>query len=382
MTNQRRARLLGISSVAAYTLSNLSGWLLPVVVSDAMTALNLSATQGGLVVAGETLAIALSTLLLTRHSFGLRYLTIAMVGAVVALICTIASAFAHDFSSLLALRLLTGLGEGAVMMVANSLAASDENPDRAFAHMNVINILYGSSLFLLMPMLWPNRSGLTVFSIAAWGMVVLLPLMFWLSRRTAEDHKEVLIQSGQFRPISTSALLLLSAAMLFIGSAAGATWTFMAEFGKQTGMTPDAIDSAIGVATLSAIVGSGMAGFLFRHFGRFWPLAVGTLVVTGACYSIANAHDGLHFRIEAVVVLISMYFLLPGLLSAGADIDRSGRVSAVVGAVFMLTLAIGPAVAGWVADHFGLPQVGLTALGMGVAALVSLLLFHRKAQTL
>lgn len=376
LSDPARLRWLLLACIAAYTFANVPLWLLPVILSDSMAALHLSATQSGVVVSGETLGLGGVSIALAAHSFGMRYRTLALIGAAIALVGNVASGFATDFDTLLGARLVAGAGEGAVLMVATALVADFADPERAYGILNIVNIVYGSAVFMLMPWLWPERSGLQVFLIGALAMLPLVALLFQLSRRTAAVHHHVAAQGGSFGVLSAPAVLLYLC-MLCVGSSSGGTWAFLAEYGKQTGLAEEAVVSAIGVATLAAILGSVLVSVVGSRWGRLVPLLLGMLVTGAANWLLTQVSSPLAFRIESAVTLISIYFLLPGLLAYGAFLDRTGRISTVVGGVFMLTIAVGPTLFGWVVDHHGMAGLATTVLLLCGSALALLLGLHR-----
>jgi predicted MFS family arabinose efflux permease len=372
-----RLRWLLLACIAAYTFANVPLWLLPVILSDSMATLQLNATQAGLVVSGETLGLGLVSIGLAAHSFGLRYRTLAWLGAVVGLAGNGLSTFAGSFESLVAARWVAGAGEGAVLMVATALVADFDDPERAYGTLNFVNILYGSAVFMAMPWAWPERHGLQVFLVCTVAMVPLLLPMLQLSSRTAAVHQQVTEGTGGQCSVLSRPALLLYLCMLCIGSSSGGTWAFLAEYGKQTGLAEDAVVAAIGVATLAAIVGSVLVGAVGTRWGRLLPLLLGVLATGAANVLLTRVASPLAFRIEATVTLISIYFLLPGLLAYGAFLDRTGRISTVVGGVFMLTIAVGPTVFGIVVDHAGMAGLSPAVLLLCGAAFLLLCGLHR-----
>lgn len=374
----QRTRWLLLACIAAYTFANVPLWLLPVILSDSMATLALNATQSGLVVSGETLGLGVVSIALAAHSFGLRYRTIAMVGGCIGLVGNVLSAYAGSFEGLLAARLVAGVGEGAVLMVATALVADFADPERAYGILNIANILYGSAVFMLMPQVWPHRDGLEVFVIGALAMAPLLLPMTQLSTRTAAVHHHVSAQTGASFSVISLPAMLLYLSMLCIGSSSGGTWAFLAEYGKQTGMPEEAVVSAIGVATLAAILGSVLVSVVGSRWGRLLPMLVGVVVTGAANFLLTTVTSPLAFRIESAVTLIGVYFLLPGLLAYGACLDRTGRISTVVGGVFMLTIAVGPTLFGLVVDHAGMPGLSPAVLLLCGTAFLLLLALHRS----
>lgn len=371
----RQVTLL-LACIAANCIANIPLWLLPEILSDSMEYLKLTTVQSSWVVSAETIALAFSSIFLASRDFKVSYRQVAVVGAIIGLAGNFLSAQCDTFEALNLSRGLAGLGEGAVLMVANTLVADFEKPDRAYAVINLANIVYGSLAFFTLPIIFPQRSGLMVFNIAAVAMAALAPVLYWTSTRLVQRTSH-LIEAETVRPdhhvFSVSAMTLYSA-MLFLGSGCGASWSLMVEFGKAVALTQEQIDWAIGIGILAAIAGSGFVAVIELRFGRLTPVLLVTLGTAAVNYSISHTEVAAIFRADILGVLFGMYFLLPYFLGFGADIDKSGRVSAIVCAIFMLTSgSLGPIAGGFITDKIGIYSVGTaTAASCAIAAILTI----------
>lgn len=368
-------RYLLVACTAANCFANVSLWLLPEVLSDSMEALKLTAFQASAVVSAETVMMALASIILSTRDFRVSYRNLALAAAGVGLVGNVLSALAPDFSYLFIARAIAGAGEGAVLMVATSLVADFEHADRAYAHMNTVNIIYGSAVFFSLPILFPHRDGLAVFLIVAIAMLPLVLPFFWLTERPVHHTAHGVIADDEKAPanIFTAGTLGLIAGMLLLGTGCGASWAFLVEFGKQVHMAQDQIDWAISASTVSAIVASAAVGVIGTRFGRLIPVLMMIAVAAVANASISHGNSPQVFRWSAIALLIAIYFLLPYFLGFGAALDRSGRISAIVSSVFMVTSgSIGPLVAGLVADRTGIPAIGTVTASLCLLSAVAI----------
>lgn len=364
----RKTQLL-VACIAAYCFGNLTQWLLPEWLSDSMEVLKLSATQGSIACAAETVALAVTSIFLASRESRLTYFQVAIIGAVVALIGNGASGLVSSYPPLILSRFVAGVGEGAVLMVGTALVADFKNPDAVYAKLNIANIVYGSAAFFSLPLLFPSRNGLMIFLIATCALIPLLAGFGWISRRSITKGHEfgVASKTGIFAPPA----LALYGGMLFLATATSGNWSFLVEYGKRTGMAQEQIDMAIGIATISAVIGSGLVALIGDRFGRLIP-ALACMAIAGFFnFDIVNNSSPLWFRIDCAFVLIGVYFLVPYFLGYGAALDASGRISAIVNAAFMLSLASGPVMSGAVNDYYGAAVVPYIVLGLfAVSALL------------
>lgn len=376
----RTARLL-IACIAANCFANVPLWLLPEILSDSISTLSLSAFQGSLVVSSENFMLALISILLVSTDFRFSYRTLALAGTVVALIGNTLSAFSSDFHGFFLSRAVAGAGEGAVLMVSNALVANFRNPERAYAGMTISNVIYGSLAFFSLPLLFSHREGLAIFLIIVAITVPLLPLLFWLSSDRVQRlprHSDAVEPHMPAATFSATAFVLYGA-MLLLGIGGGSCWAFLVEFGKQTSLSQERIDLAIGVATIFAIAGSGAVALLGGRYGRLIPVVIAAAAAGAASYSISYTTSPVVFGIDTAALLFFNYFLFPYYLGFGAQIDRSGRVSSVVGAIIMLTSGcLGPLVGGYVSDKAGIASVGMVAFVLYAAAIVLTVVFVRR----
>lgn len=375
-----RQLYLLFACIAANCFANIPMWLLPEILSDSMEYLTLTAVQSSWVISAETFALAFSSIFFASRNFRFSYRRLGVVGSVIGLAGNFASSQCVDFSGLFAARAVAGFGEGALLMIANTLVADFNKPDRAYAHINVANIIYGSFAFFSLPFVFPHRDGLMVFNIAAIAMLAMAPFFYWLSTRQVQRtshlmESDTLKEAPQIFSVSAITLYM---AMMFIGTGCGASWGFLVEFGKAISLPQEQIDFSIGFGTIAAIAGSGLVAIIGTRYGRLYPVLLAIALAGISNYSLSHTEDIFVYRLGILGLLFSMYFILPFFLGYGADLDRSGRVSAIVCAIFMLTAgSIGPLAGGAIADNFDISYIGTAILFMCVISAVFTVIFAR-----
>jgi DHA1 family inner membrane transport protein len=371
------ARIL-IASFAAYCVANVSGWILPDIVNEFVTVNRLTASQAGFVGTVELAALAIFSIVLARFARGVSFLAIAVTGTLVAIVCTVLSVFASSHGLLLVLRTVTGLGEGAALMVATAALASFPDPDRAYGQMNVINTLYGATLIFSLPVLRDYVGAHVAFPMLLLSLVLLAPLVLLMPRRLALDVPLNTPAGGALHHHDISRRIWVLAGCIFlIAMNSGAIWSFMILLGTRAGLGEDAAIQAVAVVALVSASGSLLATLQGTAFGRLWPCIASVVVMTACIVTLCLNSNPVIFRILSAALVAALYYLIPYFMGYAAADDDTGRGAALVGGVFLLTVAISPYTSGLLIQHFGFGALALLAVATNAVAIVGIAWFDR-----
>ena len=348
-----------IASAAAYTIAIATNWLQPVLVTEILAVKGATEASAGLVVAVEMVAVALSSAACTKFGKGLSFLAIALAGTMVAAIGNVLSLVAPNHLSLLAARVLCGIGEGAPYMVCNAALARVADPDRAYAKINVSTIMLGTALIYVAPLVGHVTGGRMAYPTLLVCFAVLLPILFVMPR--TERYTPAETPMGQER-VNSLWILMMSFGAVAFGMTYGAMWSFCLVLGERTGLSSDAVTHAIAVAIMVALGGSLLASAMGSRFGRLAPLGVGLIVLTSAMVCVSNTHHPRVYSIAMGIDMIAVYFLQPYFFGYAAAADPSGRAPATLGAAFFFSIAIGPYLGGILFERFGYSVIGWVAI--------------------
>jgi MFS family permease len=344
---------------------------------DLTVAYGFGEARAGLIVSLEMGAIALGSAFAAKFVPPRGLAAAAVAGAVVAAAASLFSLGAASFMLLMLLRAFVGLGAGANLAMANSVAATAPDPDRTFGHIGVINILFGAILVAAVPFVHRLSVAPVPFFTLFLFLVLLLPTVaaFSLRPTAARDAALGAHQAGSPRSGAAREILLLTSATVAIGLASGIMWAFYGLIGAAAGLSIHAVETAISVAILTAAGGAALAVLIGRRFGRMLPMSAGLMVMAASIAALSFEPDAPMFRIATCANVASLYFLMPYLYGAAAARDPSGKGAAYVGSAFFFTGAISPAIGGLLAQTIGMTVVGTAAIisvlpVMGLLALV------------
>lgn len=358
-----------LGTAAATGICNVSWWMQPQIVAQAMKVPGTTESQAGFIVAAEFGAMAILSVVLAQRVRNASYFAIGVAGSLVALLGAFGSLLATSYGSLILARFVTGVGEGAALMVSTAAVANLANPDKAYAQLNIVNILLGAAITFLLPAFASTDGKFSsAFGILLISQMVLLIAILAMPRsvRTRPEHHHAGTEihgSVRYR------VRIVALATFLVALGSGAMWSFYYVLGLKAGLSDDAVNDAIGLAVLSALPGGALATYLATRAGRFTPTAVALLVMAADIAAMVSIPHALTFRVGACINLVAIYFLIPYFYRFAAAEDDSGRGAAVVGAAFLLVGAVGPYVGGLLIQQFGLHSIVWLVLAANAAAL-------------
>ena len=315
---------------------------LPLLVGAVIDGIGFDVRQAGLLGSVEIGAMALASLLLAPRVGSISRRGVALVSAASVAGAHLLSAFPEDFGSLVALRLVAGLGEGCIFATANAVIASSVDPDRLYARVTVVGALAAAGLFVALPHaieLWSQRGA---FAALAGVALLCIPLLLLLPASPPAGTRSEILGGGILRG---PALALLTATfVLSVGE--GAIWTFVERIGVRVGLGIDAIGLVLAATTVAGVSGAALAAWLGTRFGRTLPLLLGMSAVGVASVVLGYASVPAAYVAAELLYNTAYLFVAPFLLGTAAAIDTQGRVAATTGGIVLLGAGLGPGIGG------------------------------------
>lgn len=378
--------LLSIGFGFVFLDRNAFNYLAPMIAPD----LHLNNTQVGILASALAFTWALSGIIVGRisDSTGKRK-SLLIASFVVFSLCSAVSGLAQSFLMLLGARLFMGLAEGPILPISQSLLALESSEGRRGLNMGVVQN-FGSNLMgsfiapLLLVWLANQFSWRVAFFLAAVPGLITAALMVKWVREPPVDPSMVNVnkETGKKDSMGLSVMLThrnmwlcvviscVMVAWLILG------WTFLPLFyvnvRKFSSQEMSILMSALGLsAALCAIIvpwlsdrfGRKPIMILFALIGVITPAAAlwfhGPLVVLIVLVFIGWSGTGIFPLFMAVIPSET----LPPRMIATA-------LGAVMGIGEIVGGAIGPAVAGWAADIYGLQTPALIQIGCTLLATV------------
>jgi predicted MFS family arabinose efflux permease len=351
-------------------------YMQPLLMRHLVSERGYSEFAGGVIISGEMCVMAIASTLIAR--FGNRLRIIAAWGLITLTAASAWSVLARSYVAFALARIWVGAGTGAMLMMANSLAAGFADPDKVFARTNFINLICGMLLVAIAPWLqeeWPAVTpyALVFLYMALCGLLVLVQLASapnWqpMEAGTEQGRSEAkVVDSGA----SSRKVWLVVAVVVLVGLSAGVIWPFYALIGVKTGLSQSAVDSTIAVALFMGLLSTGLASFMGSTFGRFWPITVSMLLLSGSVVVLTANPTPVLFRWATCVNTASLQFMIPYLFGSAASQGTDGRGAVYAGSAFFVTGAAGPTVGGLLmgsvgARIFGFVALIVAALGIGI----------------
>jgi predicted MFS family arabinose efflux permease len=309
----------------------LSAFMLPVLVGPLIEGFQFNEYEVGIIFSLELSGIALAAIIsaLRAHSANLR--TIGIVG--VALAC-----FGHGVSILAdsvpvfgLARVLAGVGEGAVLAATFAAAAKAVVPERAFAISQIVIVVIAMVLLVATPhlvALWDYRAGIAAILVA---LVLFSPSVLVLPTALAEEipgTKDITSSSLPYLLVGTLVLVVY----ILMNIADMGIWAFSERTGTLLGIS---------------------------------PYRIGEVLATAQFLGIAT--------IGAFSLPLVTLFFWPYLLGALAALDDRGVWTALGGAASAAGVAIGPLLAGYLAERFSYREMTWI---LCLIVLIGLVLIH------
>lgn len=306
--------------------------------------------------------------LLMPHVNRRRFVFAALLGLVLG---NALSTQANSVPTLLACRLLSGIGGGGVMAVVYATAALRLSKDPTFAAINASNLLWGVVLVSSAP--WVLQLGGVTGIFVLLGGVSALAMLGTIRIPPRPSDTRIPVKSAA--PIfNANSLMLISLfALLFFGHSA--LWVYQERIGASIGLAPKEIGAILGGSVLGGAVGAGLAGVLKRRLGLLFPQLLGFGLSLVATLVMVNGSSAQAFAATAVLIHLAWFFCLPYLFSITAELDPSGRLSGLGNAAIFVGQGIGPFGAALVVGEGNFRAVGWLAAAAYLLAVVIACIF-------
>jgi predicted MFS family arabinose efflux permease len=317
--------------------------LAPTLVGAFMDELHLSARELGLISSGELAGSAVASLfvLVSGHLFSRRWMltiSLALVG-----IADLATAEAHDFTTILMCRVVSGLGGGLAFSAVTAAAARLPKCGLMFAAISIVQMVFGMLGFIGAPVVLRSCGLAGVFTIlGGCSLTCALVAKFRVSR--VPVHGSTLSTSLSLGPRGA---LVLSLFATFLTSTA--VWTYLERIGVAARLTASLINMGLAIGMVSGVLGALGATVLLLRTRDLDEFLVGGSAVMAAS-------TGLLLKASAPLAYLVALFGFNGALSLVAPLYQA-RLAAESGGDSRVLVAM-------VAMYLGL--IGGPLLGAGL----------------
>ncbi|WP_334003588.1 MFS transporter [Burkholderia cepacia] len=265
------------------------------------------------------------------------------------------------FVALLALRAVTALGGGSLMVLCMTSAATSENSDRVYGLWVVGQLIAGAIGLFVLPHVF-EAFGLRALYVALAGLALLAaPLSRGfpssLGARTAPAQHA----RGAAARTPQGLIVLAIGAVLTFYLAIGSVWTFASRAAAEAGLDPQSTGNVLAIASVMGIAGAALASCAGGRLARRAMLTAGYALLAASLVALAVVRQAGGYSAAIFAFKFAWTFVLPFILATVAQIDSSGRLVATLNFVIGAGLAAGPLLAGLMLDAGGTMHALFTA---------------------
>ncbi len=332
--------------------------------------------------------------------FGRR--TVMISGALLMVVSSLGNALAGAFWQVVVMRLIQGAGSALYVTAAQTALADLSTPGtrgrllslHQGSHQigNTFGPAAGGFLAEFLGLRAPFFAFAGIAMLAALWAYLRIPETSHRKAATIQPTSDSAISHSQGKPsASVIKILLMDASFVLIAlmtmgnflSHGGAQQTILPLYGTEyLGLTEGQLGLAMTVIGIGNLITTFMAGWLSDRFGRKTILVPGTIMLALSFALFAVSGNVFVFVLAAALTGIARGFSGSVPAAYAADIAPPGKFGATLGLFRTfgdIGFAIGPLLAGWIADSTGSLSIPLFALtGLLVFSAVLFGLFARE----
>lgn len=343
MTNRARLLRTILALVAAYTAANLSWFTQPFQFTVLATHSGFGTVATGWILSTE---IGLAALV----SMGMGYFGTAhagrkalAVGTALCVLGSVVTVVVTSFPAILLSRVVAGIGEGLLIADVNAVVARLDEPEKRYGQINALMNLAGFLLIFSMPVaLGPLHLERAVFAVLAAATLICLALVtIYPDTGSASPSRAATRGMGGWRGWTVYAAVLVSS------TGVSSFYPVTESLGRAAGISEAALDSALSLAYIGAIIGSYEGAWIDARLGRgggaLW-VGVGL-----ACAVALLTHSHGTWGFAAGMFLFGLFWFhgFVTCLGLAAQVDPAGGCAAACGGAFLLGGGIGPVLGGY-----------------------------------
>lgn len=371
-----------LAVAAAYNVGLWGLYLQPQLLSPLMEKLQVSETEIGVLYGAENflyfIAILLTTIPVTKYS----RTKMAILGTVVVVAGSIASALTDSLTMLTFYRCIVSVGGGIASGAATASAAGSKDPVKTFAIAGMTYLFIFSVGRKFIP------SGLEHFGVSGvfFGTAIFcamtIPIYFFLNPPVkAESVGRNFFELIKDAPYRLLAILAMSGLFIYeLGQ--NAVFTYMDKLGEKAGMDGNERGMAYLLSFSMELLGGGLAAWMGTRYGKFWPLICGLGLNISSAAMFTIVENPAYYIYMLFLWNLSYAFSLPYISGTLAALDKQGRWAVAGDAFWNFSSTPGPIIATLVVTNFGYSPLALWVFTSGAVGITLFCYTGRKADKL
>jgi predicted MFS family arabinose efflux permease len=370
------------SATATSSIGMMPINLLPLLVGGWIEKLGASPSEAGAIGAAELGAMAIAAMMLSTRMHVLSRRRLAVLAGLGVLLANLASAYGTNLDLLLAVRLVAGLCEGALLAAFSATIAGARDPERLFAGVGITSGLIAVAMLVLVPVAIAHWGTTGAFLAMSALTLMSLPLLtrlpsFGRTRAVGAPPGARMRAPGGGEPLARGSIrragVVLAFAAVLVATGQAAVWSFSERIGEGLGYDATTIGLILGAASLSGTLGALAAAFLGADRGRALPLLAGYVGVIVAIGLVTGGARAEAFAAGQVVFAFFYFFVSPYVMGVAAALDPHGRVASALSGGLLVGAGLGPAAGGVLVERFDFVTLGVAGtLLVGLSGLLLL----------
>lgn len=352
-------------------MSTLVLLALPIFVGGIAGEFGWGDVERGWLASADMAGSALASLLVMRRIARFDWRRAARLALALAALGNLASSFAIDLWTLVAIRLVAGFGGGVILSIAFTGLCRSRDPERYFGLYVLAQLALQALLLAALPAVIA-AGGMTrvylLFAAIAAASFALIPLFPRGLAESAGRASNALPTASANASGAGMVTALAAQAIYFL--AVAALWAYYEAVGTSFALSMTEIGRALAISALAGIGGALAVVALGTRIPRNALLVGGTAISITATWLLFGGSGYARFAISACLFNFAWNFTFPYQMGLLSLLDRQGTIAVTSLLVQLAGLACGPVLAALMVDGAGYDNLlvaGIVGYGLSLA---------------
>lgn len=363
-------RVMTFKERIALLFSGSLWWLsficLPYQVSTYTDRYGIDLKHSGWIASAELLSLAVAAIFCAFGIEKKNKRAMVFKGAFIALAGMIVSYYCASLMIVIPARLFIGIGLGMVSAGSNALPAMFREPEKIYAQMlGMMAVMFACIMFAIPYVLEKlSNRGFDITEIVT--LLIVVPFIAWLPEGKNQQENVASAATEAVQAMPKKAKLLLVGIFALLLAQCG-VWAFAESAGTLLHLSAGTISLTFTFTALLQLPAAVLVSLQGKRLGFALPVTATMLLHLLVALAVYCVDSSMLWIISIAILAAICTYGLAYMLGMLAEIDASGKSSAISGAAINLGSAAGP-VLGSVLFSLG----GTSTIGIGFAAVLAL----------
>jgi len=354
---------------------------MPMLVGSLADTLGFNEQQLGWLASADLIGIFFASILASLLVNRINRKLLVYIGITVAIIANFSSILFHDYHTLLAIRIISGLGGGMCYSIGVATLAGTHKTARNFSILLFVLVAVNAIELYTFPTISQQWGVDGIFIFFCLAFIGTYFFVRWLPSSNKESHNETSSLEANNKTTNIPAwipwLCLTAVACVYIN--VGAFWAFIERLGDNANLSADFISNTLALGTLFTLSGCAIATWMGNKYGQSKPLIAAFVVMIAILFLLALQVTPITYVIAATVFNFCWLFIDVFQLGTIGNIDHSGKYAALVPGAQGLTQSVSPAAAGYILSQgYGYTGVMMLCAAGTISAMIIYSIVYAK----